>query len=267
MKAIKHIPNLLTLTNLLFGILAIIQIVQAVDKQEVYNQITLVHELVPKEQDLTRLVLATYLLLAAGICDFLDGFAARLLKAKSAIGAQLDSLADMVSFGVAPALILYQLLAMSYASENSAIGSSNLTLLPALLFALAACFRLAKFNVDKEQTEHFKGLPTPAATLFVVCLPFFVFNDLGLITELTLNYNILVILSILLSILMVSNLPIIALKFKGYSFKDNWFRYLPLGLGLIGIVAAGAVGLFLTLIIYVLISLLLGKKLKTINFQ
>ena len=112
-----------------------------------------------------------FLFFCAAVVDFLDGFLARLFKATSPMGKQLDSLSDVVSFGVAPALIIYQLLRISYAQEENGLDISIAFLLPALIIACAAAWRLAKFNLDETQQYSFKGLPTPAAGLFVASLP------------------------------------------------------------------------------------------------
>src|SRR6188474_3373916 len=161
----KQIPNLFTLLNLVFGCLAIICTLQ--------NGITITAD--PNGTELLnipeKIWMASFFIGAAAVVDFLDGFVARLFKATSEMGKQLDSLSDVVSFGVAPALIIYQLLRISYAREGNGLDVSIAFLLPALIIACAAAWRLAKFNLDESQQYSFKGLPTPAAGLFVASLP------------------------------------------------------------------------------------------------
>ncbi len=145
------------------------------------------------------------------VFDFVDGFVARLLKASSSLGKELDSLADVVSFGVFPSFYLYHYLE----SENAEFWSYF-----ALLVPLFAAYRLAKFNLDTEQTQSFKGLPTPAAAIFFIGLPHtFDYFSLEILWPI---YMII----LLVCWLMVSNVGLIALKFKGTSFTDNWSRYL-----------------------------------------
>src|ERR1700730_3549808 len=161
----KQIPNLLTLLNLFFGCLAIISILQ--------NGISIMYN-----ADGTQLVdmpekiwMASLFIGLAAAVDFLDGFAARVFKSNSAMGKELDSLADVVSFGVAPGMILYQFLRMSFMKEENGVDVSLLWLLPALLIPCAAAYRLAKFNLDDSQRYSFKGLPTPAAGLLIASFP------------------------------------------------------------------------------------------------
>src|SRR6202000_430525 len=107
----------------------------------------------------------------AALVDFLDGLVARIFNATSPMGKQLDSLADLVSFGVAPGMILYQMLRMSFAGQENGLDVSLVWLLPALLFPCAAAYRLARFNIDESQTYGFKGVPAPAGGLLIASLP------------------------------------------------------------------------------------------------
>ena len=152
----------------------------------------------------------------AAFVDFLDGFVARLFKATSEMGKQLDSLADVVSFGVAPSVIMYQLLRMSYARESNSLDVSIAWLLPAFIFACAAAYRLAKFNLDITQTYNFKGVPTPAAGLVVASLPLILHYNaevfgIGLII---VNKYVIYFIILFLSFMMLSRIPIMGLKFK-----------------------------------------------------
>src|SRR5687767_1494716 len=172
----KQIPNLFTLLNLVFGCVAIIFILQtgqtiAYIDREGFTQVDL-----PE-----KITWGALFIFGAAIVDFLDGFVARLLKASSELGKQLDSLADVVSFGVAPGLIVYQLLRISYAQQDNGLDTSFIWLLPALLIPCAAAWRLAKFNLDESQQFSFKGLPTPAAGLMIASLPLIIwFETLGI---------------------------------------------------------------------------------------
>mgnify|MGYP003346038096 CR=1 FL=1 len=161
----KQIPNIFTLFNLFFGCLAIVCTLQngiAIRETMEGAQLIDVSE---------RFWLASVFIGCAAVVDFLDGFVARWLKATSELGKQLDSLADVVSFGVAPSMIMYQFLRLSFATQENGLEVSVIWLTPAFLFAMAAAYRLGKFNLDPEQTYHFKGLPTPAAGLFIAGLP------------------------------------------------------------------------------------------------
>lgn len=253
----KQIPNLFTLLNLLLGTTAIIFILQtgqtiAFIDSEGFTQVDL-----PE-----KITWGAVLIFCAAIVDFLDGFVARLLKATSPMGKQLDSLSDVVSFGVAPALIIYQLLRISYAREEDGLDIPITFLLPALTIAGAAAWRLARFNLDESQQYSFKGLPTPAAGLFVASLPLIlkfppdVFN----ITDYIINKWILYLVIVVLSFLMVSNLPLMSLKFKDFSFKNNLPKYLLLIIGVAAVVLLKWIAVPIVLIAYVIVSLIFKNK-------
>ncbi len=184
----KHIPNTLTLSNLACGCIGIIACTRG------------------------DLVTASYMIWLAAIFDFLDGFVARLLNVSSPIGKELDSLADMVTFGVLPAFILFSL------QDNL---TNNYLPYISFLVALFSALRLAKFNVDTNQSESFIGIPTPASAFFVSGLIFWP-TESFLISS---SVSILVI-SFALSALMVAPIPMLALKFKNYSIGNNIYRYL-----------------------------------------
>ena len=213
---VKQIPNLFTLLNLAFGCMAIVVTLQ--------NGITIQYAAegnqvidIPEKMGMASLCIGL-----AAMVDFLDGFVARLFKAGSAMGKQLDSLADLVSFGVAPAMILYQFLRLSMAKEEDGINSSIIWLLPAFIIACAGAWRLARFNIDDTQSYGFKGVPIPAAGLVIASLPLIYWNEhsatlVGLILNKWVLYGIIV----MLSGLMVCNLPMMALKFKDLSLQNN----------------------------------------------
>ena len=214
----KQIPNLITLLNLFFGCMAIVFALQTdsviIKLDEEYNSSFNIPE---------KLVWASLYIGIAALVDFLDGFVARWLGASSSMGKQLDSLSDVVSFGVAPSVILYQLLRLSFAREENGLDTSMGWLLPSFLIACAAAYRLAKFNLDESQQYNFKGVPTPAIGLLIASFPLILhFNaPFHWVKELFTNKWFLYSLIILLSWLMLSNLSIMGLKFSSYRLKDN----------------------------------------------
>ena len=253
----KNIPNLFTLINLFLGATAIILILQtgqtiAFINNEGYTMVDL-----PE-----RITWGALLIFCAAIVDFLDGFLARLLKATSPMGKQLDSLSDVVSFGVAPALIIYQLLRISYAQEENGLDISIAFLLPALIFACAAAWRLAKFNLDESQQYSFKGLPTPAAGLFVASLPLILTfpPDLINITDYILNKWVLYLIIVVLSFFMVSNLPLMSFKFKDFSFKNNLSKYVLVVIGILSVIFLKWIAVPILLMTYVIVSLTFKNK-------
>lgn len=212
----KQIPNIFTLLNLIFGCLAIIATLQnglVIRYDNDINQFVDIPE---------SITMASLFIGLAAVIDFLDGFVARLFKATSELGKQLDSLADVVSFGVAPAMIMFQFLRMSYAREEDGLNVTVLVLLPALLIAATAAYRLGKFNIDSSQQYGFKGVPTPAVGLLIASFPLIYWNESNHnIALLLLNKWVLYALIISLSWLMVSNIPLLALKFKDKTLKGN----------------------------------------------
>lgn len=222
----NFIPNFITLLNAFFGCLAIVSIFE------------------------NQLLLGALWLGFGALADFLDGAVARWLNAKSAIGKQLDSLADMISFGVAPGLILYTFLAN---------GDPGLTgkAIPAFIFTIAACFRLAKFNIDPRQTNSFLGLPTPAATLFVIGLLLIAhFNSFGL-RQIIYNSIFLYSCVAVLSFLMVSELPMFSFKFERLTWQGNEIKFIFAAVALALLIFFREAALVLIIFIYLLISLVL----------
>jgi CDP-diacylglycerol--serine O-phosphatidyltransferase len=176
------------------------------------------------------------------------------------MGEQLDSLADVVSFGVAPGLILYQLLRISYAQEENGLETSIVWLLPALLIPCAAAWRLARFNLDDEQKVTFKGVPTPVAALVIASLPLIIHFQTFNIQFSLINKWILYAVIILLSYLMVSDLPLMSMKVKDLSIKNNLARYILLGAGIIAIIVLRWFAAPVIFVLYVIISLALKNK-------
>ncbi|SFF62963.1 CDP-alcohol phosphatidyltransferase family protein [Sunxiuqinia elliptica] len=211
-----------------------------------------------------ELGLAAIFILAAAVFDFFDGMAARLLGAYSEIGKQLDSLADLVSFGLAPAAILFTMLQLAMFGQNQAITSIDASilewifLLSALLVPVAGAFRLAKFNLDTRQSENFLGLPIPANAIFYASLALILqWGNAPVVTNLILNrFNLLTAIA-LLSALMISELPMFSLKFKHLKWLGNQIRFLFIGLCLILVISLKLYAVPLIIISYILISAVL----------
>lgn len=254
----KHIPNLFTLLNLVFGCLAIIVVLQSgiglittPDGVQMMNM--------PEQ-----IFMASLFIGLAAVIDFLDGFVARLMHSTSAMGKQLDSLADVVSFGVAPAMIIYQFLRLSVAGEADGLEASFAWLLPALVLPCAAAWRLARFNLDDTQTYHFKGVPVPAVGLLVASFPLiFWHNSNEAITAIFLNKWIWYAVVLLLSWLMVSTMPVLSMKFKDYSFKNNSSKWILVTLAVVLAVLMKWTSVPLIFIAYILLSLPLKKKVTS----
>jgi len=156
----------------------------------------------------------------AAVVDFLDGLVARWMKATSAIGIQLDSLADVVSFGVAPSMIVYQFLRLSFAQQANGLDVSTFFLLPAFFVACAGAYRLARFNVDAEKTTYFKGLPIPANGLLIASFPLIYWtSNFSFVIQLLISPWFWYAVILLMSYLMISKKPMLALKFSGISIK------------------------------------------------
>jgi CDP-diacylglycerol---serine O-phosphatidyltransferase len=248
----KQIPNLFTLMNLLFGCAAIVLALQT-DTIVIYANDDLTSSFNIPE----KIALAALLLYAAALVDFLDGFVARLLKQGSEMGKQLDSLSDVISFGVAPGVLFFQLLRMSYMREENGLDVSIFLLFPAFIFSAAAAYRLAKFNLDTTQQYGFKGVPTPAAGLLVASLPLMLHYGTGIpaVNEWVINKYVLYGLIVVLSWLMVSNLPLMALKFKDYSFGNNKSKYLLAALALVSAIFLHWLAVPIVFIAYIILSL------------
>ncbi len=236
----KHIPNLLTLGNLFCGTIATIL---AVNNNFVYAG----------------------LLVVLGIFfDFFDGFAARLLNVSGELGKQLDSLADMVTSGVVPGIIMFKLIGDKQIGSVIFIDEFNLpTILPfiGLILTLGACYRLAKFNIDTRQSESFIGLPTPAMSLFVISLPLILeYSNIELVNNLIRNNYFLITITLILTYLMNAELPLFSLKFKNYAVKNNIIKYLFLMISLFMIISLQYLSIPLIITIYVILSLISNSK-------
>lgn len=251
----KQIPNLFTLLNLCMGCIAIVLILQT--GETILNQQGLEWKIYLPE----KIWWASLCIFIAAVIDFLDGFVARLLRSTSAMGKQLDSLSDVVSFGVAPGLILFQLLRISFAAEPDGLDTPMYWMLPALLLPMAAAWRLARFNLDTTDRGHFVGLPVPAAGLFIAVLPLLMLYNPFDVQLVIINRWFLYTLIGAVSWLMVSELPLLNLKFKTYSFADNKARYILLLLSIPLILILGWLSVPAIFITYILVSLLFKNQL------
>jgi CDP-diacylglycerol--serine O-phosphatidyltransferase len=229
----RHIPNSITCLNLFCGCLSVVS---------AFNG---------------RLDSAAYFIFAAAVFDFFDGFAARMLKVRSNIGKELDSLADMVSFGVAPASMMYMMLLRAVAAQgfpNDTFAVGGMISLSAFLIAVFSGLRLAKFNTDTRQTDSFIGLPTPANALFICALVFAAQGSGGL-ASLSGNMYFLLVVTVAFSLLLVAELPLFSLKFKTFDFKSNKIRYIFIGLSAVILVVLHWSGLAAIILLYILLSI------------
>jgi CDP-diacylglycerol--serine O-phosphatidyltransferase len=210
---VAQIPNIFTLLNLFFGCLAIIATVQTGLTISTDNSLVIIPE---------KIVMASLFIAIAAVVDFFDGFVARLLKVPSELGKQLDSLADVVSFGVAPGMIIYQFLRLSFAQQPNGLDINTLWLMPSFILPCAGAYRLARFNIDTEQSYGFKGVPIPPVGLLVAAFPLIFWrpNQADWIINLLVNKWFWYAVVFVVSYLMVSTLPMLALKFKNATLKS-----------------------------------------------
>ncbi|MEO9003533.1 MAG: CDP-alcohol phosphatidyltransferase family protein [Ginsengibacter sp.] len=257
----KQIPNIFTLLNLVFGCMAIVFALQTntviIYLNDQFNSSFNIPE---------KLSWAAICIFIAAVIDFLDGFVARLLKATSEMGKQLDSLSDVVSFGVAPSVILYQLLKFSFAREENGFEVSIAWLVPSFILACAAAYRLAKFNLDTDQQFSFKGVPVPAVGILIASFPLILhFNYINSINALIINKWFLYAVILLLSYLMVSNHRMMSLKFADYTFKGNWQKITLLIVAIVAALFLQWIAVPVVFIVYVLLSLTGAKTIVPKN--
>lgn len=251
----KHIPNLFTLLNLFLGCLAIVMTLQngiIIHYDPQGNQFIDIPE---------NVGMASFFLFAAALVDVLDGALARWLKADSELGKQLDSLSDVVSFGVAPSMIMFQFLRMACASQEDGMNTSIGFLFPAFIIAIAAAYRLGKFNLIKESKPWFSGLPSPAAGLFIASFPLiYWYGEQAWMIEGLRNPWILYGIILLVSGLMVSSIPMWSLKSQGMSFSKAPHLWVMLILGLPAVIFFHWASVPILFALYILLSLALKKK-------
>lgn len=228
----KSIPNIITSSNLFSGCISVVFAFQGL------------------------LAEASLLILVGAFLDFFDGLSARLLKVSSPIGKELDSLADVVTFGFAPSVIVYQLLIDLFPEQP---------LIPYLAFiiALFSAYRLAKFNIDERQTSSFIGVPTPANALFWLSIPLiewqgnFFSSDLAIsIHEIMTNPAFIVINILVWSLLLISEVPLFALKFKNFNWKENQVKFTFIGISTLLIVLFYFIAIPIILILYIILSVI-----------
>jgi CDP-diacylglycerol--serine O-phosphatidyltransferase len=233
----KHIPNIITLLNLFCGCIALVF---------AFNQ---------------DFEMAFYFVCLGIFLDFFDGFFARLFKVSSPLGLQLDSLADMVTSGVVPGLVMSQMM-IDHAS-TAAVGYLQLFPYLGFLIALGSCYRLANFNIDTRQTDSFIGLPTPANALFILSLPLVLkYTDSLFVIEILTNQWVLLAITVLSAYILNAEIPLFSLKIKKFNFKDNTLQIVFLICSLLLLIFLHYLGIPLVILFYVLLSVVNNKMLK-----
>lgn len=233
----QHIPNTITCGNLVSGCMSILFL------------------------SMDMPVKAAIMIFVAGLFDFFDGFAARLLHAYSPIGADLDSLSDVVSFGVAPGFIMYWL--MSHAADFPTVALFGVKLLPCLAFLLPvfSAIRLAKFNIDETQTTTFRGIPAPGMAIFIASLPLML-SQVGHLIDGSLGYWACLGITIIFSFMMVSRLRFFSFKMKSAKWKGNEVRWIFLIIAVLSFAIFRFLALPFILILYVLMSIFFAEKME-----
>lgn len=220
-------PNLVTLVNLLLGCGAVVCALT-----------------IP-----SNTAIAFWLLSAAAVCDFADGWLARLLKQHSEVGLQLDSLADVVSFGVAPASILFAMYRESVPLWTPGPCSPDCVGWPVFVVAAFSALRLAKFNVDKSQATEFKGLPTPASALMVAALGWISYHG-----EIVIAREFILLISFAVSYLLVCPVRMFSLKSKNFEWRGNELRYGFLAASVVLVGVFQIAGIALAVVLYIVVS-------------
>jgi CDP-diacylglycerol--serine O-phosphatidyltransferase len=252
----KHLPNALTLANLFCGCIAI---VFALHWQPYLRELNGQDFWIPGT---SQIYLAGFFILLAAIFDLFDGAAARWLDVESPIGADLDSLADVVSFGVAPSMILMKLLWVSWMQDPKAVDISMWAMCPAFLLACFGALRLARFNNAPSTSNYFTGVPIPAVGLVVASFPLIYFyNSMGAALIMTNEWFLYAII-ILLSWLMNSKFKLFTLKgLMSGSFKENLLPLIWVFVSIVSLVIFRPLGVPIAFVLYILISLAMQKKL------
>jgi CDP-diacylglycerol---serine O-phosphatidyltransferase len=237
MKIKQHIPNALTTMNLLSGLISL----------------TLTFE--------GNYVFASLFIFLAAVFDFLDGNAARILKAHSELGKQLDSLADMVSFGVAPGIMIFQMISVHCAGSCNVFERMHITPYFAMLIPVCSALRLARFNIDLRQEVNFIGIPTPANAIFFASIPLvlqsgmFSLIHLDFLATFFSNTRILTILTVFFSYLLISDFKIFSMKFKSLAWKGNQLRYIFLISSIILLILFFMSAIPIIIVLYILMSI------------
>lgn len=203
-----------------------------------------------------KIYLASVFIGIAAVIDFLDGFVARMLKATSEMGKQLDSLADVVSFGVAPGLIVYQFLRLAFAQQQDGLNISAAWLLPAFIIPCAGAYRLARYNIDTEQSHGFKGVPIPAVGLLIASFSLiYWYSNTHFVIRLLLNQWFWYCIIAVTSYLMVSTLPMLALKFEDVGVKGNLPKIILLVTTILAAIFLQWLAVPVVFVVYVILSL------------
>ena len=237
MRLKQHIPNAITCCNLVSGCLSILFLTQNMP------------------------VKAALMIFVAGLFDFLDGFSARLLKVHSPIGADLDSLSDVVSFGVAPGFIMYWLMSRSFDLPQWCIA--GIKVLPCLAFLLTvfSAIRLAKFNVDETQKTSFRGIPAPGMAIFIASLPL-ALSQVHHLKDGALSYWACIGITLIFSFMMVSRLRFFSFKMKSAKWKGNEVRWIFLFVALVSFVIFKWLALPFVMMLYILLSIFFAEKME-----
>jgi CDP-diacylglycerol--serine O-phosphatidyltransferase len=246
MNVRQNIPNTITSLNLVSGLVSIIFTMEG------------------------RYVEAAVAIVIAALFDFLDGSAARWLKVWSELGKQLDSLADVVSFGVAPGLMVYQMISVNCAGSCNILEQYHITPYFALLIPVFSALRLAKFNIDLKQEVNFIGLPTPANAIFFASIPLVLFLQpqlfavirLDFLEQLFSNTRVLTMLAVFFSYLLVSDMKIFSMKFKTFGWKGNELRISLVVLSALFLMLFSLAAIPLIIVAYLLLSLFFQQKIN-----
>lgn len=247
----KHVPNSITLLNVFCGSVATVFAAN------------------------NNFIMAAIFVFLGILFDFFDGFLARKLNVQGPLGIQLDSLADMITSGLVPGIIMFKLLSLTVNSSDTFITENWNTFislngiksswLPFLgfLITVASAYRLGRFNIDENQQTYFIGLPTPANTLMIISLPLIMeFQNNDLMNSLILNSWFLIILTFLSAFLLNANIKLFALKFKDLSFKNNSVRYLFLLLAIVSLIVLQFAAIPFIVLIYIIMSLLTNVSIN-----
>ena len=235
MNVKKHIPNIITLLNLLCGCTAIVYVAQS------------------------DFETAFYFVCLGIFLDFFDGFFARLLNVASPLGLQLDSLADMVTSGVVPGFVMFKM----FQNLNTEITTISFYSFFGFLITLGACYRLANFNIDVRQSDSFIGLPTPANTLFIMSLPLILMNsDQEFVKEALSNNYVLMIITIFSAFIMNAEIPLFSLKLKSFNLKVNLLQIVFLLISIILLLFFKFLGVAFVISFYIILSIIRNLKPK-----
>jgi CDP-diacylglycerol--serine O-phosphatidyltransferase len=235
----QHIPNTLTVLNLLCGLISITLTIRG------------------------NYPYAALFIFVAAVFDFMDGNAARMLHAYSELGKQLDSLADLVSFGVAPGLMIFQMVSAQCAGSCNTLERLHIAPYFVLIIPVCSALRLAKFNIDLRQEVNFIGIPTPANAIFFASIPLVLYVQPGLFSLIHLDFlvtmfsntRILTILAVFFSYLLISEFKIFSMKFKSFTWQGNQLRYVFLISSLVLFVLFFLSAIPLIIILYILLSI------------